>query len=112
MRSVIGTPPSMCGPALTGTESFTPAALFADTGTYAATRLAATLVPEVNRNLRRVGPGGRDLGSSSDIRPPFVSSPLGILIPRIVFGVHVFKTQRSNRRDLRDVFARLCPMKV
>src|SRR6266446_1025086 len=71
MRSVIGTAPSMFGPALAGGESLSPAVLFADAGTYAATKLAATPLPEVKRNLRRVGLGGRDLGSSSDIGPPF-----------------------------------------
>src|SRR6266550_753096 len=112
MRSVIGTAPSIVGAALVGAESLSAAATFASAGTYPATKLAATLVPEVKRNLRRVGPGGRDSGSSSDIRPPFVSSPLGILVPRIVFRVHVFKAQRSNRLDLRNVFAGLCPVKV
>src|SRR5258706_12631383 len=57
MRSVIGTAPSMRGPALVEAASVPPAALFADAGTYAATRLAATLLPEAKRNLRRVGPG-------------------------------------------------------
>jgi hypothetical protein len=34
------------------------------------------------------------------------------LIPGVVFRVHVFKAQRSNRGHLRDVFARLSPMEV
>src|SRR6266478_6737753 len=76
MRSVIGTAPSMFGPALVGGESLPDATFFADAGTYAATKLAATPLPEVKRNLRRVGLGGRDLGSSSDIRPPFESKRL------------------------------------
>ena len=37
----------MFGPAVVGAASLTPVALFADAGTYAATKLAATLVPEV-----------------------------------------------------------------
>src|SRR6266404_5031837 len=112
MRSVTGTAPSIFDPALVTAESLSSAGLFASAGTYATTKLAATPLPEVKRNLRRVGFGGRGLGSSSDIGPPFVSSPLGILVPRIVFRVHVCKAQRSNRRDLRDVFAGLCPVKV
>src|SRR6185503_3681274 len=71
MRSVIGTAPSMLGAGLVEVESVSAAASFASAGTYPATRLAATPLPEVTRNLRRVGSGGRDLRSSSDIRSPF-----------------------------------------
>src|SRR5439155_7875372 len=73
MRSVMGTAPSMFGPALVGSESLSTAASFASAGRYPATKLAATLLPEVKRKLRRLGLGGRDLGSSSDIRPPYWS---------------------------------------
>src|SRR5260370_440646 len=76
MRSVIGTAPSMFGPALVGGESLSAATFFAGAGTYAATKLAATRLPEVKRILRRVGFGGRGLGSSSDIGPPFESKRL------------------------------------
>jgi hypothetical protein len=31
---------------------------------------------------------------------------------RIVFGVHVFKAKRANRRHLRHVFTGLCPMEM
>src|SRR5258708_34930786 len=68
MRSVIGTAPSMFGPSLAEAELLSPPALFASAGTYAPTKLAATLLPVVKRNLRRVGSGGHDCGSSSDIR--------------------------------------------
>src|SRR6266404_3477847 len=67
MRSVTGTAPSIFDPALVTAESLSSAGLFASAGTYAATKLAATPLPEVKRNLRRVGFGGRALGSSSDI---------------------------------------------
>src|SRR6266478_6272440 len=73
MRSVTGTAPSIFDPALVTAESLSSAGLFASAGTYAATKLAATPLPEVKRNLRRVGFGGRGLGSSSDIGPPFES---------------------------------------
>src|SRR5258706_2065867 len=71
MRSVTGTAPSIFDSALVAPESVPSAALFADAGTYAATKLAATLLPEVKRNLRRVGSVGCDLRSSFDIRSPF-----------------------------------------
>src|SRR5689334_4996011 len=58
----------MFGLPLVLAKSFSPSVPFADAGTYAATKLAATPLPEVKRNLRRVGLGGRDFGSSSDIR--------------------------------------------
>src|SRR5437660_3801767 len=67
MRSVIGTAPSMFGPSPAEAELLSPAALFASAGTYAPTKLAATLLPVVKRNLRRVGSDGHDWGSSSDI---------------------------------------------
>src|SRR6266404_561311 len=68
MRSVIGTAPSMFGPALVRSVWLSSAARSASAGTYTATKLAATPLPDVKRNLRRVGLGGRDLGSSSDIK--------------------------------------------
>src|SRR6266404_6583266 len=76
MRSVTGTAPSIFDPALVTAESLSSAGLFASAGTYATTKLAATPLPEVKRNLRRVGFGGRGLGSSSDIGPPFESKRL------------------------------------
>src|SRR5262249_7221467 len=76
MRSVIGTAPSMFGPAQAEAESLSPDALFASACTFAATKLAATLLPVVKRNLRRVGSGGHDWGSSSDIEPPFEGKSL------------------------------------
>src|SRR5437016_14450663 len=102
----------MFGSALIAVESLSPAELFANDGTYPATKLAATPLPEVKRNLRRVGFGGCDLRSSSDIRPPFVTSPLGIFIPRIIFRVDVFDAERPNRRHLYDVVTRLRPMEM
>src|SRR6185369_15493589 len=70
MRSVIGTAPSMFGPGPAEAEALSSEALFASAGTYVASILAATLVPVVRRNLRRVGSGGHDCVSSSDIEPP------------------------------------------
>src|SRR5690242_8017558 len=70
MRSVIGTAPSMFGRGPAEAEALSPEALFASPGTYAATMLAATPLPVVKRNLRRVGSGGHDCVSSSDIEPP------------------------------------------
>src|SRR6185369_1625596 len=87
MRSVIGTAPSTVGLAPGGAGSLSPGALFASTGTYAAARLAATLVPVVKRNLRRVGSGGHDCRSSSDIRTPCKSV-------RLKF--HVLYTRRGS----------------
>src|SRR2546425_9657518 len=65
MRSVIGTAPSTFGAALAEPESLSPAALFASAGTYAATKPAATLLPVVTRNLRRVGAYRHHLGGSA-----------------------------------------------
>src|SRR2546422_5311244 len=53
MRSLIGTAPSILGTVLGEPESLSSAALFASAGTYAPTKLAATLLPVVKRNLRR-----------------------------------------------------------
>jgi hypothetical protein len=61
----------MFGPESAEADSLSPAALFASAGTYAAAKLAATLLPVVKRNLRRVGSCGHDWGSSSGIEPPF-----------------------------------------
>src|ERR1700730_4181815 len=101
MRSVIGTAPLMVGAVLVGAASVPPAALFADAGTYAATKLAATLLPEVKRNLRRVGLGGRDLGSSSDIGPPFESKRL--LKFHVLYDcvARVSKNECPNKQNLR-----------
>src|SRR5207302_2376707 len=71
MRSVIGMAPSIFDPTSVKAESLSAESPFARAGTYVATRLAATLLPVVRRNLRRVGSGGHDWGSSSDIEPPF-----------------------------------------
>src|ERR1051325_140519 len=70
MRNVIGTAPSMLGLTSTAAASFSPAVVLAKAGTYAAAKLAAIPLPLVKRNLRRVGSGGRDCVSSSDIGPP------------------------------------------
>src|SRR5207244_296281 len=97
------------------TRKHTPAVHMHGTGTalpVIAALLAATPLPEVKRDLRRVGFGGCDLRSSSDIRPPFVTSPLGIFIPRIIFRVDVFDAERPNRRHLYDVVTRLRPMEM
>src|SRR5258705_7410040 len=105
MRSVIGIAPSMFGPAPVGAESLTPTALFASDGTYPATRLAATPLPEVKRNLRRVGLGGRDLGSSSDIRPPFESK--GSLKFRVLYDCRVGVSNNSLEcGDLSPLWSR------
>jgi hypothetical protein len=37
---------------------------------------------------------------------------LGNLVPRIVFRIHVFKTERSDRAHLRHVFTGLRPVEV
>src|SRR5262245_51236292 len=72
MRNEMGMPPSIFGPGF-GAESLSPAVAFASAGTYPTTMLAATLLPEVTRNLRRVGSSGCDWESSPDITAAFES---------------------------------------
>ena len=43
---------------------------------------------------------------------PFHAFHLRDFIPRVVLRVDVFKAERTNSRHLRDVFARLSPVKM